>query len=271
MEVNLLMNTIDIIGIDNYPIGESSIRNVYKSNEITYNNILESKPMIPVIQIFDWAYYYWNQKGQPDFKSSPPTLQEMRSMSWQALVAGGKGIIFYSLFDLFRMDEISPFEDRWKDVIEFTDEIWKYKDAILSIDKVNKIEYSQNYNVIFKHWKYNKTNFIVIVNLERKKETFKIDLLDKCEIKKEFGLGTFKENGTEIIFNLEPIDVIMMKYIDTSKKQSNNSNILIIFLVIFFIIIFIAAMVFIFKRYFMKKYITKNFVDSVSELMDDNG
>ena len=28
----------------------------------------------------------------------------MRSMSWQAFAAGGNGMIFYSLYDLFRMN-----------------------------------------------------------------------------------------------------------------------------------------------------------------------
>ena len=74
----------------------------------------------------------------------------MRSMSWQALVSGSKGLLFYSLYEIIKMDEKTPFKDRWKDVIEFTDEIWKYKDIILSIDKVNKIEYIKNYNVTFK-------------------------------------------------------------------------------------------------------------------------
>ena len=196
-------------------------------------------------------------------------------MSWQALVAGGKGIIFYSLFDVIRMDEISPFEDRWKEVIEFTDEIWKYKDVILSIDETNKIEYSKNYNIKFKQWKYNNSNYIVIINLEEKKEIFKIDLLDKYEINKEFGLGTFKENGTEIIFNLEPIDVIMMKFTGTKREdnpeeESNKSNILIIFLIILIIIIFIVVMFFIVKRYLMKKNMTNNYIDSVSKLMTDD-
>ena len=54
--------------------------------------------------------------------------------------------------------------------------------------------------------KYNNSNYIFVNNLERQKETFKIDLLDTYDISKEIGLGTFKKNGTQIIFNLERID-----------------------------------------------------------------
>ena len=48
-------------------------------------------------------------------------------MSWQGFVAGGKGIIYYSLFDIFKLEHITPFEDRWKDVINVTNEIGNIK------------------------------------------------------------------------------------------------------------------------------------------------
>ena len=267
-ETNQLINTTDIMGFDNYPIGRAEIRDVLYFNDDAYKETLKSKPYIPVIQIFDWAHSFWNKRQSPDFKSCPPTLQEMRSMSWQGLVAGGKGLLFFSLWQVIEMDEITPFEKRWNDVIEFTDEIWKYKDVILSIDEVNKIEYENNYNVEFKQWKYNKTNYIVIVNLERKKEIFKINLLDKYNINKEFGLGKYKKNGTEIIFDLEPIDVIMITYSKGSESKS-NSNLLVIFLVIIIIIIVIGVLAFFTLKYLRNKYKTKSFVESVSKLMND--
>ena len=43
----------------------------------------------------------------------------------------------------------TPFQSRWKDIIEFTDEIGKYKDMILSIEKVDKIEFKENNNAAF--------------------------------------------------------------------------------------------------------------------------
>ena len=128
-EVNPFMNTTDIMGLDTYPIGRFKIRNVNYYYSDSYKEILEAKPFFPVVQIFDWACVLWT-KEQPDFKPFPPTLQEMRSMSWQALVVGGKGLVFYSLYEIIAMDKISPAEKRWEEVIEFTDEIWKYKDVI---------------------------------------------------------------------------------------------------------------------------------------------
>ena len=190
----------------------------------------------------------------------------MRNIAWQSLVIGGKGLLFYSIYEIIQMDEISPIEQRWGDVIEFTDEIWKFKDVILSIDKVNKIEYTINYNITFKQWKCNKTNYIAIVNLERNKEIFKLDLLGKYKIIKEFGIGNYKKNGTEIIFSLEPIDVIMISY----YSESSKSYALVIFYIIVIIIIVIGLLIFFTRKYLTNKYKTNTFIDSVSKLMNDD-
>ena len=217
-EMPFLLNTTDIMGVDTYPVGIRAIRQVHDLTNTEAENTL-GKPMIPVVQIFDWSVYNKTTSG----KSVVPTLQEMRSMSWQQLVLGAKGLMFYSLNEVIQMNKTSPIKERWKDIIALTDEIWKYKDVFLSVDKVNKIEYVQNYNVTFGQWKHNNINYIAIVNLEREKETFKINLLEQYIIHKEFGLGIFKINGNEINFNLEPIDVILIKLI---KNSSNNTLII---------------------------------------------
>ena len=165
---NGLMNATDSIGMDKYPIGTDEMRTVYDYNSGVYQEILKGKFMLPVIQICDLAIYFWN-KGNFSFNSAPPTLQEMRCMSWQGFATGARGMLFYSYFDLIRMDNVTSFEKRWKDVIEFTNQIWEYKDVILSIEPVDKIEYANNTNVVFKHWKYKNVNYIVIIWEQRMK------------------------------------------------------------------------------------------------------
>ena len=149
---------------------------------------------------------------------------------------------------------------------KISNEIWKYKDAILSLDKVDKIEYTPNYNVSFRQWKYNKTNYMAIVNLERSKEIFKINLLENYEVKKELGLGKYKKNGNELIFYLEPIDVVMISF---SKNNNSKSKGFVIFIIILIIIIIIGVIVFLARKYLLNKYKTINFIDSVSKLMGD--
>ena len=117
------------------------IRKIYELNRDTYYNILGAKPLFSVTQLMDWAAMYWGAFNQPDFKSSPPTIQEMKSMNWQAFIAGSKGIFYYSIAMLYEMDHVTPFEERWKDFTVVSDEIWKYKDKILSIEETNSLEY----------------------------------------------------------------------------------------------------------------------------------
>ena len=196
----------------------------------------------------------------------------MIHMSWQGFIAGGKGIIYYSLFDLFNTEHITPFEDRWKDVIEVTNEIWKYKDIILSIDKVDEIQTSKNRNVKYKQWKYKNDNYIVVINLERNNETFVINLLDEFETKKEFGLGSIEKNGSNITFNLNPIDVIMIKYSKNNNNNNNNNknNSFIVVSIVISLIIIIIVAVFIVKKYVKNKNETNKFINSTSKLINDN-
>ena len=54
-----------------------------------------------------------------------------------------------------------------------------------------------------------------------------------------------EKNGTQIIFYLEPIDVMIIKYAD---KSESKSNFVIIFVIIIIVIIFIIVIAFFFKN-----------------------
>ena len=220
------MDSTDIMGFNVYPVGEfskSKIRRVYDEISERYNISMKAKPMWAVTQIFDWGAYRRQKYGTSN-TLQPPSMQEMKSMAWQGFATGARGLLLYAFHQMYSVNETTPFEPRWKDVIEFTDEIWKYKDLFLSIEEVDKIEYIENKNVAFKQWKVNNSNYIAVINLERDNETFKVNLSNNCEINKEFGLGTYEKKGNEITFNLSPIDVILIKY----NYNKNNTNLIII-------------------------------------------
>ena len=215
--------------------------------------------MWPVPQIFDWTGV--KKHGA---LTRPPTLQEMKCMTWRAFVAGARGLIFYSTIEIYGMDKTTPFESRWKDVIDLTDQIWEYKDMILSIEKVHQIEYTKNNNVAFKQWKYNGYNYIVVVNLGRQKEILEINLLKRYRIIKEFGIGTFKQYNNNITFYIEPIDALMIKY---EFQHSPISNLVIVIILIILIAISIIIM-YIIKRYYKKDDIKKNNDKRLEPIMD---
>ena len=135
------------------------------------------------------------------------------------------------------------------------------------MEEVDEIKYMNNTNVIFKQWKYNNINYIVVVNLVRNSENFEIDILDDCEINKDFGLGKLEKSGSKIIFELEPIDVIMIKYKISNSKKSNLYPIIICILAAIVAIILIIG--FFVRKYHINKNKRNEFIDTNSKLMND--
>ena len=111
---------------------------------------------------------------------------------------------------------------------------------------MNKLEYIQNNNVAFGLRKYNNINYIFVNNLEREK-------------------GIFKIKGNENTFYLGPIDVIIIKY----SESSSSNYLLVTFIIIIIINIIVVALIFIVKRYLNKKSINKTCLDSVYKLTSD--
>ena len=87
-EMRSLLNTSDMFGLDPYPIGFSEIRDVTSMIGKECEEPL-GKPNIPALQIFDWYAYNKTTSGRP----TPPTLQEMTNMCWQAIASGARGFM----------------------------------------------------------------------------------------------------------------------------------------------------------------------------------
>ena len=84
-----------------------------------------------VPQIFNWASYKKTEREKRDYRA--PTYEEMRGMAWMCVANGANGLIFYSFFDLFKMDKTTaeggfaavrePFDERWGEVKKTAQEI----------------------------------------------------------------------------------------------------------------------------------------------------
>ncbi|NOY82481.1 MAG: hypothetical protein GXP31_15895 [Kiritimatiellaeota bacterium] len=136
--VNEYLSSFDVIGTDPYPIPRLPVRTALDWTRATVRGALGLKPVWMVPQIFDHASYAKTPEDRK--KSRPPTLEEMRSMAWQCIAAGANGLIFYSWFDLWRMDKLEspavrqPFIERWKDVTAMAAEIRRFFPVLLSAD-----------------------------------------------------------------------------------------------------------------------------------------
>ncbi len=136
--------TCDVLGSDPYPLGRKPPVMARDWARLSLRASLGAHAVWMVPQIFDWnAYHKTGDKVQPPH---PPTLDEMRAMAWSCLAEGANGLIFYSWFDLWKMDKPKPvdghtparepFDERWRDVTTMAAEIRDFVPVLLSIEPV---------------------------------------------------------------------------------------------------------------------------------------
>jgi len=128
----------DVLGMDPYPVGYSRDLDfvTYWTKETT-RATGSTKGTWSVVQIFNPVYAGHNDKN--------PTLDEMRNMSYQSLINGSKGLIYYAYHWLFfaqdkngkRVYSQEAFNKRWPDVKKTVQEISGLTDVILHDDKIN--------------------------------------------------------------------------------------------------------------------------------------
>jgi hypothetical protein len=141
-QVRAYLPTFDVIGTDPYPIPMHSPSRALDWARKTVDGVFHARPVWMVPQIFNWAAY----KNTPEEKQKcrAPTLAEMRSMAWQCIAGGANGLIFYSWFDLWRMDKDTasggraavrePFEQRWQEVCQMAAEIKQFMPVLLATE-----------------------------------------------------------------------------------------------------------------------------------------
>jgi hypothetical protein len=135
-EISDYIETFDAIGTDPYPIPAGPVSKAGDWTKRTNDGVMGARPVWMVPQVFNWACY---KDSDEERKSSrPPTYEEMRSMTWQCVVNGAHGLIFYSWFDLYR-DPATPFETQWGLVKKVAKEVADYFPALLSIENVPEI------------------------------------------------------------------------------------------------------------------------------------
>ena len=95
-EMTTYQDTCDAIGSDPYPVPTAMtgkrLSEVTAWTESTRIGTAGTTPMFQVLQAFNQANYLHS----PGYRT--PTAAEMRSMAWQAIVAGANGLFFYSYF-----------------------------------------------------------------------------------------------------------------------------------------------------------------------------
>jgi len=94
-QIGSFANCCDILAIQTYPVreGKPDLGSTYSMVSIAHNAAVKYNKAVYVnVQAFDWA----TAKLDKYKNARPPTAEEVRNMTYQAILAGAKGIIYYS-------------------------------------------------------------------------------------------------------------------------------------------------------------------------------
>jgi hypothetical protein len=153
------VRTFDAIGTDPYPIPNRSPAMAGEWAELTREAVGDARPIWMVPQVHNWGVY----RGYDD--SRPPTLEEVRSMTWQCICEGADGLVYYSWMDL-RRDETTPFEERWPEVKAVVEEVAEQIPVLLSVEPRPELAVDAPETV---HWTvrtHKGTDWLFLVNGE---------------------------------------------------------------------------------------------------------
>jgi hypothetical protein len=155
-------NCADVVAMQSYPIGNGDDEDDEIS--LTYDRISlardavspDKKAVYANVQAFAWQ----NTKKGESHPIRVPTFDEVRNMTYQALLAGAKGIIYYTYHD--EDWHLSSYPALWGRMKTLVPEIKAISSLVLN-GQLNKIDVGVE-KVIAGMWREGKQSLIVIIN-----------------------------------------------------------------------------------------------------------
>jgi hypothetical protein len=90
-------NITDLLMVDRYPIPWLPLANFGQHVQMARLALPPNKPLIAVIQAFDWSCCPELLPGETNLR--PPTYEELRCMTYDALARGANGLFYYAYDD----------------------------------------------------------------------------------------------------------------------------------------------------------------------------
>ena len=170
-DIRDFMPTCDIMGFDPYPVAQRPIGLVAKRTRDGRAAICDTKPVWMVPQAFDWSWYRPHQSDRERL----PTLEEIRSMTWQAIAEGAKGIVFYSFHGMFKFADEATREKLWGDVVAVTREVKSFEDVLLSVEPAPEAVGAPP-GLSVRTWRRGDKVYLLAVNTTRKPISAEIEV-----------------------------------------------------------------------------------------------
>lgn len=155
----------DVAGMDSYPI-PGPVGAMTRVSRALRQMTFGTKGMWLVPQAFAWKWL-----GRREHKGwRAPTRQEMANMTWQAIAAGGNGILYYSFFDVYnckaRHKEAGPeddFEPAFARVCSAAAEVKAFERVLLFGDEAPTVSID-NEQVGVRTWREEDETWLLVVN-----------------------------------------------------------------------------------------------------------
>lgn len=213
-EVSDYMQTFDVIGTDPYPIPDKHAGTALAWARATRDKSYGTRAMWQVPQAFNWAAY----RKEPAARA--PTFAEMRAMAWQSIAGGANGLVFYSFFDLRRMNDVDPFETRWQEASAMGREIARYIPVILSVEPTPDIVCEGSDSVETRAWRVGQDVFVLLVNGGETSVEATLKVAAPFErVSAEFGRSPEQHDDNRLTCTLAPLDPVMLKLTGVPERK----------------------------------------------------
>ncbi|MEG4486048.1 hypothetical protein [Microcoleus sp. D2_18a_B4] len=195
----------DVIAMQSYPIGNGD-----DEISLTYDRVSLVRDAVAPYQKAVYANvqaFAWRRRKQGKLRPLRiPTFDEVRNMTYQALLAGAKGIIYYTYHDTGWHLPSHP--DLWAKMKTLVPEI-KTIDSLLLEGKLKIIDVGIE-KVIAGIWTYQNKALVIVVNRSYDRQEVSLAIPSKItQLKRMFENhpDNLALNGTRLSGFLKPLDV----------------------------------------------------------------
>ncbi len=197
--------TCDVMGLDPYPIAQKPIGLVAEHARGGRAALFGTKPLWMVPQAFDWSWY----RPQKRDKERLPTVDELRSMTWQAIAEGAKGIVFYSFHGMFKFADKATRDGLWGDVVEVIREVKRFEDVFLSVEPAQEAVGAPP-ELAVRTWRRGDRLYLLAVNTTREPLSADVSLSGVTGAASiELGCGVSVPSADRVRVELPPIGLCL--------------------------------------------------------------
>lgn len=205
------LNALDIWGSDPYPIGHRALELVSRATSDITRISEGRKGVWQVLQVFNWKNYL----SQRYVDAQHPTLEEKRNMTWQALISGTRGLLYYSYYDLHLTPDdgrwqhpasSAAFEERWADMQLLLSEIRPLVPIILH-NQVQELRRLVPSVLQYRAWQTPDGRMMIgVVNVSETTATLKLAIPAGWQLAADQSLSA---NGTNVDFTGEELSITL--------------------------------------------------------------